>query len=188
MNACMPLDELDSTPNQLRAQTLGPMLPTFTLVFIATEIDSLSPTSTRDSVRVWLQCLLLQLSLKFLSVFSTSWKCVRRVWRVLLMPYHGRLDAAKTNTRSSERANPSICTRSSVFIRRLPSCSPLQRQGDRRPSLTEPLPSWREWHSQQCPVAEKQAPFWQQINGHFRCFISTLKSYEKVNNTYSDDI
>lgn len=46
------------------------------------------------------------------------------------MSYQGRLEAAKTNTRSSERASPSICTSSSVFIRRLPSCSPLER--DRR--------------------------------------------------------
>lgn len=44
----------------------------------------------------------------------------------LWISYHGRLEAAKTNTRSSERASPSICTRSSVFILRLPSCSPLE--------------------------------------------------------------
>lgn len=36
MNACVPLDELDSTLTQFRAQTLGLALPTFTLVFIAT--------------------------------------------------------------------------------------------------------------------------------------------------------
>ena len=40
--------------------------------------------------------------------------------------YHGRFEAAKRNTKSSDRAKPSICTKSSVFIRLLPSCSLLQ--------------------------------------------------------------
>lgn len=52
----------------------------------------------------------------------------------LWISYHGRLEAAKTNTRSSERASPSICTRSSVFILRLPSCSPLEKDKEVRRS------------------------------------------------------
>lgn len=52
----------------------------------------------------------------------------------LWISYHGRLEAAKTNTRSSERASPSICTRSSVFILRLPSCSPLEKDEEVRRS------------------------------------------------------
>ena len=42
--------------------------------------------------------------------------------------YQGKLEAAKRNTRSSDLANPSICTNSSVFMRLLPSCSLLQRK------------------------------------------------------------
>lgn len=40
--------------------------------------------------------------------------------------HQGRFEAARTNTRSLERARPSIWTRSSVFILLLPSCSPLR--------------------------------------------------------------
>lgn len=41
----------------------------------------------------------------------------------MLQCYHGRLEAARTNTRSSDVASPSIWISSSVFILRLPSCS-----------------------------------------------------------------
>lgn len=37
--------------------------------------------------------------------------------------HQGRLEAAKRKTRSSDLARPSIWTRSSVFMRLLPSCS-----------------------------------------------------------------
>ena len=45
----------------------------------------------------------------------------------LMLIYHGKLEAASRNTKSSDRARPSICTSSSVFIRLLPSCSLLQK-------------------------------------------------------------
>lgn len=44
----------------------------------------------------------------------------------ILTGYHGKLEAASTNTRSSDRARPSIWINSSVFILRLPSCSLLK--------------------------------------------------------------
>ena len=43
-------------------------------------------------------------------------------------PYQGKLEAARRKTRSSDLANPSSWTSSSVFIRRLPSCSLKQRR------------------------------------------------------------
>ena len=42
--------------------------------------------------------------------------------------YHGRFDAANRKTKSSDLESPSICTSNSVFILRLPSCSPLQKE------------------------------------------------------------
>ena len=45
--------------------------------------------------------------------------------------YHGKLEAARTKTRSLDFASPSICTSSSVFMRRLPSCSPLYDENNR---------------------------------------------------------
>ena len=42
--------------------------------------------------------------------------------------YQGMLEAARTKTRSGDFASPSICTSNSVFMRLLPSCSPLHSQ------------------------------------------------------------
>lgn len=73
----------------------------------------------------------------------------------LWISYHGRLEAAKTNTRSSERASPSICTRSSVFILRLPSCSPLEKDEEVRCSQeAESLLPWPQWHSKDAVTAD----------------------------------
>lgn len=41
--------------------------------------------------------------------------------------YHGKLEAAKRKTKSSVLDRPSICTKSSVFILLLPSCSLLMK-------------------------------------------------------------
>lgn len=48
------------------------------------------------------------------------------IYYTSIILYQGRLEAANRNTRSSDLANPSICTNSSVFMRLLPSCSLLQ--------------------------------------------------------------
>lgn len=50
-------------------------------------------------------------------------KFMSEVAECILWFYQGRLEAARTNTRSSDVASPSIWINSSVFIRRLPSCS-----------------------------------------------------------------
>ena len=53
-------------------------------------------------------------------MLSSRFTFILNVWT-----HQGRLDAASTNTRSLDLASPSIWTRSSVFILRLPSCSEL---------------------------------------------------------------
>ena len=111
MNEC-PLVSLPSLLSHCRTQTQGVALPTFG------SWSRLHP--------LWIQ-FMQNFHVSSYSSYTTEihswWNCVQHV---LWMSYHGRFEAAKTNTRSSERAKPSICTSNSVFIRRLPSCSPLQ--------------------------------------------------------------
>lgn len=128
---------------QFRTQTQGVALPTF-MLGLDLQRRSVPDTYTRCGLSLCRASTPPPTALRSLNSLQWWWKCVRHV---LLMSYHGRFEAAKTNTRSSERAKPSICTSNSVFIRRLPSCSPLQRQGDMVPLMGEPLPSWQEWHS-----------------------------------------
>lgn len=77
------------------------------------------------------------------------------------VPYQGKFDAAKRKTRSSVFANPSIWTRSSVFIRRLPSCS-LYKNSERRMNVSRDGVRWlvddEEKSSTHVPPPEE--PLW----------------------------